>query len=339
MRGASFQKHTARPADAGPPAHAGEGDLRRFAWREGFVEVIAASRRLCQQEPATGGRPRRVEEAAGAPGVLQSDGAVRYRPADTGWGSGTVPGGCTYFYRRVPSTNDRLRELLVQGAVPGTLVVAEEQSAGRGRHGRQWYSPPGGGLYASLFLQPAVPVDRIGWIPLAAALALVRVAKQAGVSLDIKWPNDVECDGKKVAGILAETVSEGDRVHGVILGTGINVDWELDRVPEEIRNRGTALSLCASVPVDRDRLLADYLWEFWAVVDELEGERGEGLPAVASEVMSRMVHLGEQVLVRAGEDEISGICTGLTREGYLQLDGGRSVVAGELITRIGNGDS
>lgn len=310
----------------------------RTAWVDGLANVITVSRRHIFNALTTGGGTDEIEEATGTPVTIEDDGAVHCVPGSTGWGRATDLAGHVYFYRSISSTNDRLRELAARGVPQGTIVVTEEQTAGRGRHGRGWYSPPGAGLYSSLLLWPTIGVDRVGWITLAAALALVRVAKEEGIGLRIKWPNDVEYDGKKVAGILAETVLEGDRVEEVVLGTGINVSWEVDKVPEEIRMRGTALSLCAPVTPDRDRFLASYLWELWGIVGELESEKGNGAPAVASEMMAHLTYLGEHVRIETSEGEQSGICTGLTEEGYLQLDGGLRVVSGELIINVENGD-
>ncbi len=238
-----------------------------------------------------------------------------------------------YFFNSITSTNDHLRELAQRGAPHGSLVVAEEQTVGRGRHGRQWYSPPGSGLYSSLLLRPEMGIDRVGWLTLSAALAIVRTARGKDITLEIKWPNDLECEGRKVAGILAETVTEGNHVRFVVLGAGINVNWELEKVPDSLQERGTALSLLSSEPLNRDRFLAGYLWELSSIVGNLESGKSGVMPAVASEVMAHLAYLGEQVRITTGEGEESGIFTGLTEEGYLQLDGGRKAVTGELMTK------
>lgn len=243
-----------------------------------------------------------------------------------------------YYFDSITSTNDHMRKLAMQGAPHGSLVVAEEQTAGRGRHGREWFSPPGSGLYSSLLLRPALGIQRVGWLTLAAALAMVRTAKDAGIALDIKWPNDLECEGRKVAGILAETVTEGNWIRFIVLGTGINVNWEHEKVPDEIRDSATALSSLTHEPLNRDRFLAGYLWELSVIVSNLESDKFSVLPAVANEVMAHLAYLGEHVRITTGEGEESGIFTGLTEEGYLQLDGGRMVVTGELMTKTGETD-
>jgi len=289
----------------------------RTAWIEGFAGILSAARELVLEGP---------------------DSAIHCACGSEIWAEVSDLGCEVYYYGSISSTNDRLRDLAAEGAPRGTVVVADSQTAGRGRHGRVWYSPPGSGIYSSLLLRPEIGADRVGWITLGAALALVRIAGRYGISLNFKWPNDVESEGRKVAGILAETVSEGSRVVEVVLGTGINVNWDEGEVPEDILRRATALSMRAPAPLDRDRLLAEYLWELWGIVAELESERGTAAPAVANEVMAHMTLLGEQVRVDTGGGVESGICTGLTDEGYLQLDGGRRIVSGELVTSIENGN-
>lgn len=149
--------------------------------------------------------------------------------------------------RRTDSTNDRARELAVAGAPHGTLVTAEEQSAGRGRQGRRWSAPPGQALLMSVVLRGAPsPL-----LPLAAAVA---VAEVCGPDARIKWPNDVLIDGRKVAGILAE----GRPQEGwAVLGVGLNVAVDLATLPEELRASAGGLGLSpAAVAPTRDQLLS-----------------------------------------------------------------------------------
>jgi len=140
-------------------------------------------------------------------------------------------------------------------------------------------------------------------------------------------------------------ISQEGVTDGIVLGTGVNIDWSGFEVPDDIRERGGTLSECAGDIVDGDRFIADYLWEVRHLVAEFEipSEQETAVPvnaanevgsppAFASEVMAHMGYLGETVTIRLAGEEISGICTGLTSEGFLELDGGRRVVAGELIT-------
>ncbi len=298
-------------------------------WVDGLSDALQVVRRLSETSEPTDDAG--IGRSGNTQFRVEPDGSVRLHPGETDWGRWIRMGADLRYYETIASTNDRVRELAEVGSDSGTIVMAEEQSTGRGRHGRFWHSPPGGGLYFSTLLRPAMPAEYLGWIPLAGALALVRAARPLGSQLAIKWPNDVECRGRKIAGFLAEAVHEGERLQGIVLGVGINVRWKPDDLPEEIRERATALSLCTSEPVDRDRLLAAFLWEFDALFADLEREIWEQAPAISSEIMAHMSHVGDHVSVKVGESIREGICTGLTAEGYLQLDGGEGVASGELI--------
>ena len=140
-------------------------------------------------------------------------------------------------WRICDSTNQRARELADRGAPHGTIVTADEQSAGRGRQGRAWTAPPRTAVLMSLLLRD---VDaRQALLPLAAALAVCEACEEeARVACQVKWPNDVWIDGRKVAGILVE----GRPQEGwVVLGIGINVDIPEDRFPPELRETATSL--------------------------------------------------------------------------------------------------
>jgi BirA family biotin operon repressor/biotin-[acetyl-CoA-carboxylase] ligase len=136
------------------------------------------------------------------------------------------------YHDHLPSTNDRARELAVEGA-EDALVVAGEQTGGRGRLDRPWASPPGG-VYASLLVRPDRPPAHAPVFTLAAAVAVTRACREAGVEAVIKWPNDVLVAGseKKLAGILTEMEGEADRISWLIVGVGANVDVAADELPE-----------------------------------------------------------------------------------------------------------
>lgn len=313
-------------ADQGT-AHASSSSFSSEEWVERAAARFATLRRLPERgsgQEIPGELPAGVRPH-GEEGWMLEEGVGGEAPLGIG--------SRVYFHHRIPSTNARLREI-APGVPSGTLMLAEEQTAGRGRHGRSWYSPPGGGVYVSLLLRPCVPPEYLGWVTLSAALGLVRMARRLGAGAGIKWPNDVLCEGKKTAGILAEVSPAGADIPEVIVGMGVNVSWNEEDVPEEIRGRATALSLCAGRPLDRDRMLAGSLAETGRILEGIEQEMAVSpgvMPAAGSEVQDRMVHLGERVRVRGAGEEMEGTCTGLTPQGYLQLDGGRRVVAGELI--------
>jgi BirA family biotin operon repressor/biotin-[acetyl-CoA-carboxylase] ligase len=136
------------------------------------------------------------------------------------------------YHDRLPSTNDRARALAAAGATD-VVVVAGEQTGGRGRLDRAWLSPPGG-VYASVLCRPTRPPAHVPVFTLAAAVAVARACREAGVDAVIKWPNDVllAADGRKLAGILTEMEGEADRVSWLVIGVGANVDVAGDALPE-----------------------------------------------------------------------------------------------------------
>jgi BirA family biotin operon repressor/biotin-[acetyl-CoA-carboxylase] ligase len=153
------------------------------------------------------------------------------------------------------STNDRARELALEGAPAGTVVVAEQQTAGRGRQGRSWSAPRGTALTLSALLRPK-PAD-LPLLPLACAVAVCETCEAVSpVGCQIKWPNDVLIDGRKVAGILIES-RPGDG--WAVVGIGLNVDISEDELDPELRDRATSLLIAGGAPVGRDGALAELL--------------------------------------------------------------------------------
>ena len=167
------------------------------------------------------------------------------------------------YHDAVDSTNRAVADLARQGAVEGTVVVADAQTAGRGRMGRRWESPAGGTLYFSVLLTPNVEPARVPQLALVAAVAVhAGLTECCGdLTAQIKWPNDILVSGRKVAGILCEASMEADRVHRVILGVGINVNGTT--VPAALRATATTLRIAGGREISRAALLG-------AVINHLE---------------------------------------------------------------------
>jgi BirA family transcriptional regulator, biotin operon repressor / biotin---[acetyl-CoA-carboxylase] ligase len=215
--------------------------------------------------------------------------------------------------RRTGSTNDRARELAVAGAPHGTLVTADEQTAGRGRQGRSWTAPAGSALLASLVLH-----DPPALLPLAAAVAVAQAVEPAvGRAAAIKWPNDVLVDGRKVAGILAEGRPQES---WAVLGIGVNVAVETADLPPELR--ATAGTLGLARPAIEDLLIALLaMLERWLAAE----------PAATLEAWrTRDALAGHEVAWAAG----SGTAVGIDAAGRLVVElrtGGRTALdAGEI---------
>jgi BirA family biotin operon repressor/biotin-[acetyl-CoA-carboxylase] ligase len=164
-----------------------------------------------------------------------------------------------YYFHAIGSTNIYAKELAMRGEPEGTMVIAEEQTEGKGRLSRQWYSPSRVNLLFSVIYRPAFSVERIFSLSMLTALAIVdSIHDIAGLHTLIKWPNDIYCKDKKVAGILTEFSTEKQKVEYVIVGTGLNVNWDMRGKPE-LDKLATSLRKELGHPISRVDLLVSIL--------------------------------------------------------------------------------
>ncbi len=172
-----------------------------------------------------------------------------------------VVGRRLHWLRSTGSTNDVAARLAELGAEEGTTVVAEHQTAGRGRHGRTWFSPPGAGLYVSVVLRPGSELARrspAALLTLASGVAVAEAVRAVtGLPAAIKWPNDILIDRRKLAGILAEAAASGDQLHHVVLGVGVNL--QTAAYPADLVSSVTSIEAETNRPADRARTLAEIL--------------------------------------------------------------------------------
>jgi len=223
--------------------------------------------------------------------------------------------GPVHHFETLDSTNDLAKELAVQGAPEGTVVVAETQTGGRGRLGREWNSPPGVGLYVSLVLRPMLPPMELPQITLTTAVAVVRAVRRvAGVAPGIKWPNDLLLNGKKLGGILTEMETESDRIRHVVVGLGLNVNNP--GFPPELAATATSLTLTVGGAFSRVHLLQAWLEEFETLYGRF---LNQGFPEILEEWKGYTVTLGRPVTVRQGPREISGQALDVASDGALLL--------------------
>jgi len=243
-------------------------------------------------------------------------------------GSGFI-GQRVIYYPCLASTMDEAREEARLGAAEGTVVVADEQTGGKGRMERVWLSPRGGGVALSVILYPA-----ISYLPsliMLASLAVVHSIKAVtGLESQIKWPNDILINGKKVCGILIESAVWGNEVAQSILGIGINVNLRVADFPE-ILSIATSLSDELGGYVSRVKLVRYLLREIERIYLTLPAE------AIYEEWRDRLVTLGKRVRVDSGGDILEGIAEAVAADGSLLLrnsDGGLTrVVAGDVTLR------
>ncbi|MDR5683121.1 MAG: biotin--[acetyl-CoA-carboxylase] ligase [Armatimonadota bacterium] len=228
------------------------------------------------------------------------------------------------WFDTVGSTNDVARTLAYMGEPEGTVVVAQTQTAGRGRLGRRWVSPPGG-LWFSVILRPIAAPHDVPLLGLAAAVAASRgIERACGVRVGLRWPNDLIVARKKVGGILAEA---GPEIRWVVVGIGINANVEPDRLPEG----ATSLSAVVGEPVDRAALLRAILAELETAY---EAFRGEARATLLGQWRERATTLGKRVRVDLPSGTYEGVAESVDEDGalILRLPGGRTkrIVAGEV---------
>jgi BirA family biotin operon repressor/biotin-[acetyl-CoA-carboxylase] ligase len=218
-----------------------------------------------------------------------------------------------YVYAQLGSTNDEARRLAEGGAPEGALVAAETQTAGRGRAGRRWLTPPGAGLAFSLVLRPDLPPIQAGTLTMLAGLAVCEAIEDAlKLGARLKWPNDVLLNGKKAGGILVESRLAGERLAYAIVGIGLNVTWAPPA--DEVMYPATALAIEAGRAVDRLKLLR-------ACLERLEARYAQAaeLGALRDAWASRLVWMGEAVVASTAGGEVAGQAEGVAPDGALIL--------------------
>lgn len=183
-------------------------------------------------------------------------------PDEVGRGLMSHVFGCRgyFYYRKIDSTNNRALELAADGYPEGTVVVAETQTAGRGRRGRTWYSPPRHGIYLSVILRPQLPVREIPRVSLVVGVAVAETLEtEFQLPACIKWPNDILINNRKVAGILSEVVTSSEGVDYIVTGIGLNINNPLEDFPGDLRTAPTSVMAENEIPVSRVRVLRSLL--------------------------------------------------------------------------------
>ena len=219
------------------------------------------------------------------------------------------------------------------GSVHGTLVVADEQTGGRGRRGRAWDSQKGVSIYMSLVLKPEIDPNNASMLTLITAMAVAGgIEKTTGLECKIKWPNDIVINGKKICGILTEMSAQFDYINHIVIGIGINVHNE--SFPGELQDHAGSLLLECGKRVHRADLIEAFLEEFerlYAIYLQTED-----LSALQEEYDQLLVNRGRQVRVLDPKEPFEGKAMGITKKGELILDTWESrklVSSGEVSVR------
>jgi BirA family biotin operon repressor/biotin-[acetyl-CoA-carboxylase] ligase len=249
-----------------------------------------------------------------------------------GWAAKRL-GGNFHYFPELDSTNIYARQLAENGAREGEIVIAEAQTQGRGRLGRRWQSPPFANLYFSVILRPQLPPAHAPQITLMAAVALAETVESfIRQSSTIKWPNDILVGGKKLAGILTEAACDSERLHYVILGIGVNLNYRLAAMPDEIRTRATSVAELTGKSVSRESFLRRLIHD----LDRCYGELEEAsFSSLAPRWEAHFGLRGQRVRVELFDQIVTGWARGIDRDGALlvQDDQGRTqrVIAGDVI--------
>jgi BirA family transcriptional regulator, biotin operon repressor / biotin---[acetyl-CoA-carboxylase] ligase len=292
------------------------GVTRGTVWK--WIQKLRALEVRVKGHPRTGYQIERVPDIL-APKILHR----RLQPGGIG--------KRIHHFFKIDSTNSVAMALGDQGEPHGTVVIAEEQTAGRGRAGHTWHSEKTNGIYMTVLLRPALSPIQAPLITMAAGLAVRdAILEQIEIAPDLRWPNDVLLGGKKFCGILTEMNAEQDRIHYVAVGIGINVNHE--RVPEALSKIATSLRIETHRAHSRVEIVARLLRHLDSYYNRFVQEGPEAIVARFSEVSSYAT--GKRVRIESASETYTGTTDGLEPGGLLRVrrDDGRvvPVIAGTL---------
>jgi BirA family biotin operon repressor/biotin-[acetyl-CoA-carboxylase] ligase len=226
-----------------------------------------------------------------------------------------VMGRSLKLYDEVDSTQIIAQRLAEEGAGEGTLVIAEQQNAGRGRMGKPWHSPKGKGIWMSLVLRPTIPIHFTPQLTLLTAVAVCRaIRKVTALPVAIKWPNDLLIEKRKICGILLESTAEDERLRYVIAGIGISVNLKEDDYPEQLKAIATSLRLASGHKVDRIQIIK-HVWEEFEALYDLYQEKGFEPIRTAWEALT--MSLGSTVRANTPKGPIEGTALSIDEMGAL----------------------
>jgi len=250
-----------------------------------------------------------------------------------------ILGQAGLYFRQLTSTNDIAKDLAVSGAGEGTLVAAETQTAGKGRFKRRWMSPANG-LWFSVILKPVVQPKHAPKITLLASVVIAKTIKRLyGLNTEIKWPNDVLIEGKKVAGVLTEGQISGKTLDFAILGIGINANFSLEAFPTHLMEAATTLKEELGRETERETLLSEVLNEIESYYESLQQGRFE---IILDDWRRLAGFLGSHVKVRSDKEKIEGWAVDVDEDGALVLrlrdSTLRRITSGDLVKIVRRGN-
>ena len=222
-----------------------------------------------------------------------------------------------YYYEEIGSTNDEAFRLGSAGAPEGTVLIADRQTAGRGRMQRSWHSPEGTNIYTSIILRPEIELAKAPQISILAGVVVAEVLNDyCPDKVKLKWPNDVLIDRKKVCGILPQIKTSANAVNFIVLGIGINVNINNDQFPDEIRDLATSLVIETGNKISRLELIIS-LYE--NLTKWYKQFLKKGFSSIREKWLSLTPMIGQTVQVMFHEETVSGEAIGLDEDGSLIL--------------------
>lgn len=222
-----------------------------------------------------------------------------------------------YYFDTVDSTNIKAKELAME-VEEGTVVIAEEQTKGKGRLGRDWLSPKGKGIWMSIVLKPQLPPSEVAKLTLIGAAAVSKALEEIGIESYIKWPNDIIVQGKKICGILTEMSCELNMINYVIMGIGINVNLENKDFSKELVDKATSLKEIIGHSVDRKKLLGAILNHFEDLY--IPFKNAGDISKVINISKEKSILIGKKIRIIQGETERTGKALDIDEEGRLIVE-------------------
>ncbi|VEF47991.1 bifunctional protein BirA [Bacillus freudenreichii] len=229
-----------------------------------------------------------------------------------------------HYFDSLESTQKAAYQLAYDGAPEGTLVIAEEQTLGRGRLGRAWHSASGKGIWMSIIVRPDLPPQKAPQFTLITAVAVARAIEEVTeITPEIKWPNDLLIKGKKVVGILTELQAEADKISSLIIGIGMNVNHASDDFPVEVKKIASSLFIEKGEKISRAALIQSFLKNFEKYYSIYVSE---GFLPIRILWESYAISIGKQIKATTVTGEIVGVAVGISNEGVLKIEDEKGVI-------------
>lgn len=223
-----------------------------------------------------------------------------------------------HFEEAVASTQKIAQSLANDGVPEGTIVVADQQTKGRGRMARAWHSPSGTGIWMSMIIRPNIPVNTTPQLTLLTAVAIVQAIEElTPLKPDIKWPNDIMINGKKIVGILTELQAEADQVHSVIIGTGINVNQKKEQFPEDLQNIATSILIETGEAWERAQFIQTILFKFEGLYSIF---LSQGFKPIKLLWEGYAISINKKMIARTLKGTVEGRAIGIDDDGVLLIE-------------------